>query len=163
MTGPVPRNTGGPPATGGEAKICAGPGPGERPAGAREARSVLTPSLPAGSVVSLAPIGVAEHLVGLGDLPEAASGVGVPRVGIGMGVVGQAPVRTGDLIVAGARQHLQPDGRARHHCRVVWQSLSELYLADLCRSGYHNTCSPVHNGKGLRASSSSNGTEEGGP
>ena len=58
----------------------------------------MPPPARRGPVISLAPIRVGEHLVGLGDLPEAARGVGVPRVGIGMGVVGQAPVSTGDLI-----------------------------------------------------------------
>ena len=85
------------------------PGAGElaagRPRGLAHAHASLSP----GAVIPLAPIGVAEHLVGLGDLPETASGVGVPRVGVGMSVVGQAPVRTGDLVVAGARQHLQPE------------------------------------------------------
>jgi hypothetical protein len=51
---------------------------------------------------------VAEHLESLGDLPETTRGVGVTRMGIGVGFVGQAPVSAGDLVLAGTRQHLQP-------------------------------------------------------
>ena len=54
-------------------------------------------------------MGMAKHLVGLGYLAEAGSGIGLSWVGIRMGVMGQAPVRTGDLIVTGAGPHLQPD------------------------------------------------------
>ena len=82
--------------------------------------------LPAGTVVPLAAGGVAEDLVGLGDLPEAPRGVGVLGVGIGMRIVGQAPVRTGDLIVAGTRQHPQPSVQRITIAVSVWQSLSEL-------------------------------------
>jgi hypothetical protein len=60
------------------------------------------------AVVARTPGRVAEHLESLGDLPEATRGVGVTRVGIGVGVMGQAPVSTGDLVLAGTRQYLQP-------------------------------------------------------
>ena len=110
-------------------------------------------SLIAGAVVALTPGGVADHLVSLGDLPETTRGVGVTRVGIGVGVVGQAPVSTGDLILAGARQHLQPEVKPV----TISVSFGYHYLSCTLQiyavNGYHNTCSPAPNGNGPGGSS----------
>ena len=110
-------------------------------------------SLTAGAVVALTPSGVAEHLESLGDLPETARGVGVTRVGIGVGVVGQAPVSTGDIIRGWRRAAPPAGGRALHHQRLFGYHYLSCTLQICAVNGYHNTCSPEHDRNGAGASS----------
>src|SRR5690606_1952537 len=58
-------------------------------------------------VVLLAPLGVADHVVGGGDLLEPLLGGGVAGVGVGVVLAGQLPVRALDLLGGGRLRHAE--------------------------------------------------------
>jgi hypothetical protein len=83
--------------------------PGTRPSTsswwAAQAQRDARPARPA--VVARPTLRVAQHLVRLGDLPEARGGVGILWTGIRVDVHGKAPVGADDLLARGAASHLE--------------------------------------------------------
>ena len=70
-------------------------------------RNVLSgPPVGAEAVVSLSLLGVAQHLVGLGDLLEAVLGAGL-LVDVRVVAAGEPPVRLSDLVFAGVPGDLE--------------------------------------------------------
>lgn len=90
------------------------------------------------SVIPGSAFGVAEHLVGLGYLLEAARGVEVVRVGVGMDVVGETPVGAADLLTGRFRRNLKPPVHRILAACVTHKSKSP--MLDLLTTGYNNSC-----------------------
>ena len=63
-------------------------------------------------VVTGKPLRIAQDLIGLGDLLKAPCSIGVVRMGIGVGPMGQPPVGPSDIGPRGAWGHIEPPVQA---------------------------------------------------